>query len=243
MFCCCQHIAHSRTCKYFLRPLKPILLLERSTQDRDNSASAAALIKFQRCKLQLSWTVCTSLLVIPLLRQIPNWGTTTSSIKQDLPASRLRYRQFLGKVIKPRYVIYAVLIHHARQLGIHHLEETRREEMSYMSVAISWNYWGWKGHLESILCNHLTWAGSARTGCPGPCWAGAESAPCTGIPQLSGYPVSMPDYLKIDLLSSGGIKCVSNFACSLLSWEESGSLSFIPSLSSWKRHFISLDLS
>lgn len=120
-------------------------LLERSTQDRDNPASAAALTKFQHCKLQLSWTVCTSLLVIPLLWQIPNRGTTTSSIKQDLPASRLRYRQFLGKVIEPRYVIYAVLVHHASQLGIHHLGETRRQEMSNVSVAISWNNWRLEG--------------------------------------------------------------------------------------------------
>lgn len=49
----------------------------------------------------------------------------------------------------------------------------------------------------------------------------------------------MPDYLNIDLLSSGGIYCVSNFACSFSSWEESGSHSFLPSLSSYERDTLS----
>lgn len=103
-------------------------LLERSAQDRDNWASAAslqsALAMNQHCKLQIKLNSLHQPAGINhSLWEIPNGGPTTSSIKQNFPAGWLRYRQFLGKVIKTRYVIYAVLIHHASQLGIHHLEE------------------------------------------------------------------------------------------------------------------------
>lgn len=55
------------------------------------------------------------------LREVTNRITATTTIKKNLPAARLSDGQFLGQVIKPRYVVNAVLVHHAHQLGIHHL--------------------------------------------------------------------------------------------------------------------------
>lgn len=60
------------------------------------------------------------------LREVANGGAATPSVKEYLSAGRLRDRELLGKVVEPRYVIDAVLVHHAGQLGIYHLQRKRR---------------------------------------------------------------------------------------------------------------------
>lgn len=55
------------------------------------------------------------------LREVTNRITTSSTIKKNFSAVRLIDGQFLGQVIKSRYVVNAVFIHHAYQLGIYHL--------------------------------------------------------------------------------------------------------------------------
>lgn len=72
-------------------------LLERSAQDRDSWASAAslqsALAMNQHCKLQLKLNSLHQPAGINhSLWEIPNRGTTTSSIEQNFPAGWLRYR-------------------------------------------------------------------------------------------------------------------------------------------------------
>lgn len=76
------------------------------------------------------------------LREVTNWRATATSIKENFPTGRLRYRQLLGEVIETRDVIYAVLVHHANQLGIYHLQEKRKKHiwiMSSLSLASSWS--------------------------------------------------------------------------------------------------------
>lgn len=57
----------------------------------------------------------------PSLREVTNRITTSSTIKKNLSSARFINGQFLCQVIKSRYVVNAVLIHHAHQLGIYHL--------------------------------------------------------------------------------------------------------------------------
>lgn len=63
------------------------------------------------------------------LREVANGraaAATSRSVEEDFSAWRLGYRQLLGEVIETRDVIYAVLIHHASQLGIY-LQGKRKE--------------------------------------------------------------------------------------------------------------------
>lgn len=96
-FCCSQYIAHSRTCKYFFRPLKTILLFLKEvhktrTTEPQLLVYTLALAMIQRFKLQLSLnSLHQPAGLIRSLREIPNGGTTPSSIKQNLPAGWLRY--------------------------------------------------------------------------------------------------------------------------------------------------------
>lgn len=58
------------------------------------------------------------------LREVANGGAAAApaSVKEDLSAWGLRDRELLGEVVEAGYVIYAVLVHHAGQLRIYHLQ-------------------------------------------------------------------------------------------------------------------------
>lgn len=56
------------------------------------------------------------------LGQVTDRGAASAAIKQSLSAAGLGNGQFLGQIVESRYVIDAVFIHHAHQLGVHNLQ-------------------------------------------------------------------------------------------------------------------------
>lgn len=72
------------------------------------------------------------------LREVAHGGTATPSVKENLSAGGLGDRELLGEVVETRYVIYAVLVHHAGQLGIYHLQPKRRGRKEIVGFLVFW---------------------------------------------------------------------------------------------------------